>query len=501
MSAWYEEAFERNTFLCTPTTIRNKLGISEPEVYELCNLLKRDGLITSPGEVKDAKLTADGVRQAERSEHTSGSLIRQVLLVRKQILSMLNKHRASNPERPGIWINQLFQMLDSPSGQSKHAHFETLLGCGLIEEVHTNEYAISVQGLKELERLEDVLEAPSIPNIAIPKFGGSAVLTGAGFTANFGGFLAKEFFNKLYREITDHQELLDQVYEYSNFEEALFQIEKSGDEVAALTLREAIRRVYFQMDDKIQESIFPPRFNVSLTSLSKLLSRVCATPNGTAFLFTLNQDLFLERCFWHHEGHGTPVRPGTRLPQRPHNDGLHWFGAHHVPLDDNHISELATPQASSTWPPELTNQYNYIKLHGSMDWRSPDGYPLVVGGGKTQQLIKYPLLRWYLSVFSSVLSSGGARLLVIGYGFADPHINRIISRAVRTSGLELFVWDRCQASELRKRLKEDDEAWEIASAIKDFSDMPMSEVLPSNQAATSEFRRICNWLSRSPVGR
>jgi SIR2-like domain len=82
----------------------------------------------------------------------------------------------------------------------------------------------------------------------------------------------------------------------------------------------------------------------------------------------------------------------------------------------------------------------YVKLHGSYGWKAHDGsMVMVVGQGKQGKIDKEPLLRWYLSLFEDVVNEGDKNLIVIGYGFADEHINNIIANAVHDHGLRLYI--------------------------------------------------------------
>ena len=83
----------------------------------------------------------------------------------------------------------------------------------------------------------------------------------------------------------------------------------------------------------------------------------------------------------------------------------------------------------------------YIKLHGSFGWRSQDGSNvMVIGQGKEGMIEKEPLLHWYISLFSEILNyRKSQKLVVIGYGFGDEHINTIIADAINHQDLKLFV--------------------------------------------------------------
>jgi hypothetical protein len=85
-------------------------------------------------------------------------------------------------------------------------------------------------------------------------------------------------------------------------------------------------------------------------------------------------------------------------------------------------------------------RFVYIKLHGSFGWHPSVGSDvLVVGHAKSKTIQREPLLQWYFSLFEEVLHQPEARLVVIGYGFGDPHINEVIADSIRDYGLRLYV--------------------------------------------------------------
>jgi hypothetical protein len=94
--------------------------------------------------------------------------------------------------------------------------------------------------------------------------------------------------------------------------------------------------------------------------------------------------------------------------------------------------------AKTTWTP-LPRPFSlepahqpFFKLHGSWNWWSSDaGQMLVMGGNKVSAIQAHSLLRWYHEQFEAYLSEPDNRLMVIGYGYADPRINETI---LRTSG-------------------------------------------------------------------
>ena len=150
-------------------------------------------------------------------------------------------------------------------------------------------------------------------------------------------------------------------------------------------------------------------------------------------IFTLNQDVFLEKHYCNHN----VMLAGTRK----------WSGANLPGLKRNPSPEPLYHNcwARSTWVPDTgpfrlhDGAQPIFKLHGSSNWASPERKPLLImGGGKAQEIGRNPILRWYSQQFDEHLLRPNARLMVIGYGFRDPHINASVRVAVE-KGLQVFI--------------------------------------------------------------
>jgi hypothetical protein len=77
-----------------------------------------------------------------------------------------------------------------------------------------------------------------------------------------------------------------------------------------------------------------------------------------------------------------------------------------------------------------------------MNWTDPSGGRLLVmGGNKPTTMRRHPILTWYAAKFVELLSNPGARLMVIGYGFRDNHINQLIYEAWQKGNqtLSMFI--------------------------------------------------------------
>jgi hypothetical protein len=149
-------------------------------------------------------------------------------------------------------------------------------------------------------------------------------------------------------------------------------------------------------------------------------------------IFSLNQDVLLERHY---------CNDNVML------SGQGWNGPSLPGLDRTRSAEPLDHHcwARSTWKPRpggfaLDPNYQPIfKLHGSSNWRSADGGAmLVIGGGKEGAISRHPILAWYAQQFEAHLMRPRARLMVIGYGFRDEHINQVLWRAVE-KGLRMFL--------------------------------------------------------------
>ncbi len=145
---------------------------------------------------------------------------------------------------------------------------------------------------------------------------------------------------------------------------------------------------------------------------------------------------------------------------------------------------------------ELHERFNVIKLHGSFNWRTANaGMQMVIGSGKDKQIQESPLLSWYFDIFKRVLSAGGVRLLIVGYGFGDEHVNGTIADAVDHCGLQVFIWDT--AANLRNRVLAAPHGSSIWKGLLSTTSRGMIEVFPSDQAESYEYRRLQETLFRN----
>ena len=158
-------------------------------------------------------------------------------------------------------------------------------------------------------------------------------------------------------------------------------------------------------------------------------------------VFTLNQDLLLEIGYCQRVAPSFQTGtfrwtglefPGmvTRVPN-PLSLTARWVGSRCPASRD--VRSVA-PVNSRTQP--------IYKLHGSSDWVDETGNRLLIMGEDKAGSIKgSKVLSLYASEFERRLSEPEARVMIIGYGFGDNHINVALNRAAAAGGLKAFIID------------------------------------------------------------
>jgi hypothetical protein len=269
------------------------------------------------------------------------------------------------------------------------------------------------------------------------------LLTGAGFTQSFGGFLSGEMWAEIFNqpEVRGSQQVRQAMLNEMNYEVVYSRIldEHSPDDRRAILT--ATRNAYLHMHRIMCKR--PGQTGLPFAACSQFLRRFGQT--GRAYIFTLNQDLFVETFF--------DPTSGLRIPGLTHP---RWF-THSVDpeLTPSHAVRLPDAEAVEQLrkEPAAGSSFSYVKLHGSLMWQTKDGSDvMVIGTTKSRIIASEPLLRWNLELFKEVLGVPSRRLAVIGYGFGDSHINEIIAGAVQGNDLKLFVVSPEEPSSFRHHL-------------------------------------------------
>jgi hypothetical protein len=264
------------------------------------------------------------------------------------------------------------------------------------------------------------------------------LLVGAGFSRNWGGWLANEAFEYLLGHPSvmlspPLRDLLWTTQPKGGFEVALAElhhiVQGDGSQMPLLvTLESAVAQMFSDMNSHYTHFEFVG--GESMIDRRPVQSFLCRFKA----IFTLNQDLLLERHYLANKENNLDFEswkrwqiPGMQLEPPLGREG---------PIN---------PSATGVWQPSgnhtLGPEQPVLKLHGSSNWRTADAKQmLILGGGKKGAIARYPVLNWYFDEFSSRLHEPEARLMIIGYSFRDPHINEVLQSAI-AKGLKIFIID------------------------------------------------------------
>ncbi|WP_430398248.1 SIR2 family protein [Ferrovibrio sp.] len=261
------------------------------------------------------------------------------------------------------------------------------------------------------------------------------LLLGAGFSRNWGGWLASEVFEYLLGSPLINDAVRELLWRHKDqgFEAALGVLQREADSVKSEPRLQMLLTALSQMFSDMNEG-FEKLINFEFSQdrdrqIKTFLARFDA-------IFTLNQDLLLEH---HYIGDHGVLASGAR-----------WNSCTSPGLKLMQGAEHATNRFAAKWAPEnsFTLQHRsqpYFKLHGSSNWcdESNNGI-LIVGGvdGDKQNLInRHRLLNWYFENFETYLGKPNTKLMIIGYSFSDNHINNILKNYAKPGGLKLFIID------------------------------------------------------------
>jgi hypothetical protein len=265
------------------------------------------------------------------------------------------------------------------------------------------------------------------------------LLTGAGFTRNYGGFLSSDMWEQFFNNPKMPDKLKSLMKKGSKGNDDFFNYEDIVQKVLVEdeyrehrdVLKEIVAGTYDRQEDKIETYLIGRQAMVG--SLQEFIY------TNVSLFFTLNQDTFIEKY----------------LPQiGEHVLSMPYLTPEQIKYDKDITFRLPNEQElRAAAIPTLTNDRitNYIKLHGSRNWYDSQGknFP-VIGKNKREMIEKEPLLKKYFELFGTSLNTN-KKLLIIGYSFMDKHINEIIKEGIR-KGLKLFIVDAISSRQLRVNL-------------------------------------------------
>ena len=271
------------------------------------------------------------------------------------------------------------------------------------------------------------------------------LLTGAGFSRNWGGWLASEAFEYLLGRPEINPRIRNCLWKNKGNFETTFQ-----------ELRDALQHTKSETD-----AVDFGAFNAMLLGMFEAMklgfrSTPLETDQASSALrtslflahfdaiSTLNQDTLLEQHYVYQPAHETTHGrwAGVELP------GL----APPSPVVE-HGNQITKAAMRHPLPGGFSNTEGmqpYFKLHGSSNWTYGLGNLLIVGGAKAADIENVPLLSWYHQEFSRLITQPNCRLLIVGYSFNDDHINKHLYAAA-AAGTKMFIVDPLGIDVIDKR--------------------------------------------------
>jgi len=256
---------------------------------------------------------------------------------------------------------------------------------------------------------------------------GHYLLIGAGFSRNWGGPLSEEVTGSLLGELSDDAEITSALRR-GPFEDAFqgFQATAPGNPANARLTR--FQTAVSGLFTRLNKTFINKKFefsNAVAFSVTQFLARFDA-------IFSLNQDLLLEihyvQTFVSHGKWNGVVHPGLRCEPPAAGTG---------PYDLTMCKWVPSPSVAAG-----PGSQPFYKLHGSSNWQTESGEPLLImGNAKTGAIQRFSVLRHYHEQFAARLNEGNGKLMVIGYSFQDEHINEVIERASREHCLGTYLVD------------------------------------------------------------
>lgn len=319
------------------------------------------------------------------------------------------------------------------------------------------------------------------------------LLTGAGFTHNFGGFLDRTMWAEIHNRIQQSGEprLIQLIKSRFDYEELYHTVVNGEDytphEKSALI--DAVLKAYEALDGLVRDynNRYLNTTFIDLDRVNDLIARFAGQRYEKGFVFTLNQDLFIERYY---SSQQKLVYPGVSVNSIRFNIGRD------KELEQEDLARIPTQQEElqryKSGLKSLGDLY-YVKLHGSYDWRDAHNQKkLVIGVTKHEQIEIEPILSWYFELFEEVLSLPERRLLIIGYGFRDPHINEVLAKSIIDSKLKIFVVnptdpERFQETTLGNTGSHKRTLWDGIIGYYPFS---LEEFFPYGTSSTQHYRTL-----------
>lgn len=267
------------------------------------------------------------------------------------------------------------------------------------------------------------------------------MVTGSGWSIPYGGYSVQDLTERVRGELYGRGEikLVGRFHSVTReegrvtsptYEEVLGLVEAEGDSQSVDKLKAAIQHVLRLMDN---DMALYRGVREELTNIVGYHGFLGQLGKG-GVIVTLNHDLWFERF----------VCKGFQL-------GLHIVGLRDDEQLPRKLIDTSWECAECWWQPqdvvpsvdlcELSAEHlNVLKLHGGMNWRDDKGSLIVQGARKWEQMHDTPVLKKLYDTQWRLLSKA-KKVLIYGYGFQDPHINKSLANAAN-KGATFYIFDR-----------------------------------------------------------
>ena len=258
--------------------------------------------------------------------------------------------------------------------------------------------------------------------------GKKILLTGAGFSKAFNGYLCNEltayFFNTLAVDIEFREDLLKlRPFDRKNFETLLsdFRRKYKCDQDKITKIEKVLGEIFQKMCDGMRQNDDV----VPINSVAHFFYEF-------DHVFTINQDAI-------HNQNQADCSNKKKFSIDETMSGCGTWGnegsfiAPRSVISDTLLSNILS-----------NGRRAYLELHGAYDW--PGVFILGDSSLPEEKKIGHirnnPTLSSYFDFFEKFLRENGSKLVIVGYGFLDQHINEAIAKAINSNnGLEIFIWD------------------------------------------------------------
>ena len=261
------------------------------------------------------------------------------------------------------------------------------------------------------------------------------LFTGAGYSCNWGYPSGKEiqdiiYGHKLIRNNKEIRKLLNNLESKQNYEDLLELASRDTN------LKDIIDEVIFEVFVNMEKDTDAVIINATGGN-SYMMHGFCEhiLPRMDIF-FTLNQDDFIEKEIIFSN---TNFKNFNKKIERP---GIIRTGEKVYLLNRTTKDMIDDKFLMKDFHFNTEIVLPYIKLHGGSNlYDSYNRRVMISGRKKRSEIDEKFLLTEYNKFFQERISISKSRLMLIGYGFGDDHINETISNACKNYGLKIFIWD------------------------------------------------------------